>query len=801
VIPPLRSIAESDKLVLTVAATMPSSTVLRGFILQPTYRVESGRPVVHLYGRLEDGRTFLVRDHRLVPHFYVEKSEAGRARELGARWQVPTARITLDGRAVVRIEVPTPADTPPLRDRLTKAGIPTYEADVRFAMRYLIDHRIRGALEIRGEGRPVPGVGVVLEDPELAPADWTPRLAALSMDVETDPSARRLLAISLHGCGVSEVLLLTPSSWSCPEGAHAFPTERDLLAGLCARVRELDPDVLTGWNVVDFDLTVLTRVAGRLGSPLEIGRGPGPLRIRAEGSPRGTRQAIVPGRVVLDGIQLLRRAFIRMDDYSLDTVARTVLGEGKTLAGRGRAEEIMRLFKEDRARLVEYNRTDARLALEILERLHLVELAVERSRLTGLPIDRVASSIAAFDFLYLAELGRRGRVAPSVGAEAEVAEPQAGGHVLAPLPGLYRNVLVLDFKSLYPSLIRTFEIDPLNLLRPGTEAARAEADPIVAPNSAAFARRKGILSELLDEIMPRREEARRAGDAVKSHAIKILMNSFYGVLGTPACRFHDPRLANAITGFGREVLLWCKGRIEAEGRRVLYGDTDSLFVESAVPEPAAARALGERLAVTLNRDLAAHIAQRWRVESRLELVFDRLYLRLCLPAVRHGTAGARKRYAGLVEGPDGGRVVFTGMEAVRGDWTELAKDVQRELYARLFTDRPVEDYLRQIVAELREGRHDDRLVYRKSLRKAPEAYTATTPPHVAAARKMAGKRRGRVAYVITTAGPEPADDRRNPIDYDHYVEKQLRAVAEPVLALLGLDFAQVLGSRKQLSLF
>jgi len=185
VIPPLRSIAESDKLVLTVAATMPSSTVLRGFILQPTYRVESGRPVVHLYGRLEDGRTFLVRDHRLVPHFYVEKSEAGRARELGARWQVPTARITLDGRAVVRIEVPTPADTPPLRDRLTKAGIPTYEADVRFAMRYLIDHRIRGALEIRGEGRPVPGVGVVLEDPELAPADWTPRLAALSMDVET----------------------------------------------------------------------------------------------------------------------------------------------------------------------------------------------------------------------------------------------------------------------------------------------------------------------------------------------------------------------------------------------------------------------------------------------------------------------------------------------------------------------------------------------------------------------------------------------------------------------------------------
>jgi DNA polymerase-2 len=503
--------------------------------------------------------------------------------------------------------------------------------------------------------------------------------------------------------------------------------------------------------------------------------------------------------VVLDGIQLLRGAFVRMDDYGLDAVARAVLGEGKTLAGRGRAEEILRLFEEDRVRLVEYNRTDARLALEVLERLRLVELAVERSRLTGLPVDRVASSIAAFDFLYLSELGRRRIVAPSVRGEADVSEPQAGGHVLEPVPGLFSNVVVLDFKSLYPSLIRTFEIDPRNLVRP--EAGQAEGDPIVAPNGAAFARRKGILGEILDELMPRREEARRAGDAVKSHAIKILMNSFYGVLGTPACRFHDPRLANAITGFGREVLLWCRRRIEADGRRVLYGDTDSLFVETGEKDAAAARALGETLAAGLNRDLARHIAERWRVTSRLELVFDRLYLRLFLPAVRHGTAGARKRYAGLVEAKDGPRVAFTGMEAVRGDWTDLARDVQREIYARLFADQPVLEYLREVVADVRKGRYDDRLVYRKSLRKVPEAYTATTPPHVAAARKMAGKRRGRVAYVITTDGPEPADDRRHPIDHEHYVDKQLRPVAEPVLGLLGQDFADASGSRKQLSLF
>ena len=777
---------------------MPDVSSVRGFILEPTYRVEAGRPVVQLYGRLEDGRTFLVRDDRQTPHFYVDAREADRARAIGARPLSPTDKVTLAGDPVVRVEVETPSDVPPLRERLTRAGIACHEADVRFAMRYLIDRGIRGSLEIRGLARTVPGVGLVFINPEVEPSGWTPTLAVLSVDIETDPRAERLLSIGLHGCGASEVLLLTPAGWRYPEGAIPLPSEKELLAAFCRRVRELDPDVLTGWNVVDFDLTVLARLATRHGVPLELGRGSGALRLRTDLSARGTRRASVPGRVVLDGIFLLRGAFVRMEDYSLDAVARDVLGEGKLLAGHDRAGEILRLFKEDREHLVEYNRTDARLALEILERLQLVPLAVERSRLTGMPLDRVSSSIAAFDFLYLSELGRRRVVAPSV-ARVDAIEPMGGGHVLEPRPGLYTNVIVLDFKSLYPSLIRTFQIDPLNLVRPGSDAP--VGDPIVAPNGAAFARERGILTEMLDTIMPERDAAKSAGNHVKSQAIKILMNSFYGVLGTPACRFYDPRLANAITSFGREVLLWCAARIEAGGRRVLYGDTDSLFVESGEVDEAAARRLGETLPVALTRELAAHISGTWRVESRLELQFERLYLRLCLPALRHGTTGARKRYAGLVKGPEAPRVVFTGMEAVRGDWTGLAKDVQREMFARLFADRPVDEYLRQVVAEVRAGRLDHRLVYRKALRKPPAAYTATTPPHVAAARKMARTTRGRIAYVVTRDGPEPVRDRQSPIDYEHYVEKQVRPVAEPVLALLGLDFSRVVGDDRQLLLF
>jgi DNA polymerase II len=766
---------------------------VRGFILQPSYRVEGERPVVHLYGRLEDGRTFLVRDNRQVPHFYVRAADAERARAMRAKPLAPTGCVTLEGEPVVRVEVATPADAPPLRQRLIQSAIPCYEADVRFAMRFLIDRKIKGALAITGPSRDEPGVGAVFDDPDVAPADWTPRLSVLSFDIETDPRARRLLSIGLHGAGASEVLILSPAGWEVPAGSVPFATEKELLAGFAARVRELDPDILTGWNIVDFDLPVLVRLAQRHRVPLHLGRGPGPVRLRGETG----AQAQVPGRVILDGLYLVRGAFIRLDDYTLDGAAREILGEGKHVAGPDRAEEIQRLFADDRPRFVEYNRTDARLVLDIVQKLHLVELAIERSRLTGMPLDRVSSSIAAFDFLYLSELGPRNVVAPSV--RAVDVESMAGGHVLEPIPGLHRNVAVLDFRSLYPSLIRTFQIDPWNLVR---SPAPAESDVIRAPNGAAFYRRAGILTEMLDEIMPRREAALRAGDAVRSHAIKILMNSFYGVLGTPACRFYDARLANAITSFGKEVLLWCKGRIEASGRRVLYGDTDSLFVESGEVDADAARRWAEALVRDLMTDLGAHIERTWRVTSRLQLQFDRLYLRLYLPALRHGTAGARKRYAGLVHPPGGvPRVVFTGMEAVRGDWTELAKRVQRELYDRLFADQPVNEFLRAIVEDVRAGRSDALLVYRKSLRKDPSAYTATTPPHVAAARQIAGKTKGRVAYVVTVAGPEPADDRRHPLDYEHYVEKQVKAVADPVLALLGLDFARVVGDDRQLSLF
>jgi DNA polymerase-2 len=776
----------------------------RGFILQASYRVVSepdGRraPVVHVYGRLEDGGTFLVRDFRQRPHFYIRADDADRARGIGVPALQTSDQRTFDGAAVCRLEVEAPPDVPGLRDRLHAAGIETFEADVRFAVRYLIERGIKGGCEIEGEAVPGAGITWVFDDPRLAPADVQIEPRVLSFDIETDARGERLLAISLYAPGVDEVLIVDDAGRPMPENATGFAQERAALDAFCARVAEIDPDVITGWNIVDFDLSVLQRIATRLRHPLNLGREPGALRIRKAEGYFGSGNATIPGRLVLDGIDLLRGAFVRMDDYSLDAVAREVLGEGKTIEGDGRERigAILHNYENDLAAFARYARTDARLACGIVERLKLVPLAFARSQLAGMTPDRVAASIASFDFLYLTELERRRIVAPSVrGDDARVHAAQQGGHVLEPVTGLHRNVWVFDFKSLYPSIIRTFNIDPLGYV----SAPSPDADLIDTPGGK-FRREPAILPSMLDELFPRREAAKTAGDSVASNAIKILMNSFYGVLGTPACRFHNPALANAITGQGRELLIWSKQWFEAAGFKVLYGDTDSLFVQSGSDDPAAARDQGPQLATALNTELARYISERWRVPSRLELEFEKLYLKLFLPRVRHGTGGARKRYAGLLDGAGTDNTEFVGMEVVRRDWTALAKQVQRELYQRLFTDQSVDAYLADLVKKVRAGELDDALIYRKNLRKDTDDYTATTPPHVAAARKSTQPLGRLISYVITTAGPEPLDNVQHPLDREHYVVKQVKPVAEPVLTTLGLDFERVIGDNRQLDMY
>jgi DNA polymerase-2 len=766
---------------------------VRGFVLQPTYRIVGGRPEVHLYGTLENGESFLVIDDRARPYFFVPLARIQAITAPGAHVEA-TDLAALDGTPVARVTVQVPSDVPPLRQRLTAAGIPCYEADLRFAYSYLRDRDLRGTIAIDGTWQTEDRIRRVYRNPNLAPADYFPSLRILSLDIETDPKASVLYAIGLAGLGSDRVLIVGPGPL---QGAECFPDERHLLLRFFTLLDELDPDVLTGWNVVDFDLTVLQRLCRRHGIPFRLGRTADEMTIQRDQGFTREGRASVPGRMVLDGLALLRSAFVRLDDYKLETAAQAFLGKGKLMTGAGRGREITDAFLHDRQKLVDYNQRDADLVLEILAHQRLVELAITRSRLTGMQLDRVGASIASIDFRYLAELRRRGRVAPSVTEHPNAMV--AGGAVLDSTPGLFTNILVFDFKSLYPSIIRTFNIDPATYVPP--HAVSAGMDLIHTPNGAAFRREPGILPELVAHLWAERDRARRAGDPLAAQAIKILMNSLYGVLAATTCRFFSPAIANAITLTGQHLIHLAAAEVQHFGHTVIYGDTDSLFVAVDEPDTVRAEARAAELRVAVGDMLVRRLRDEFGVESHLELEYEKCYRRFFMPEVRQGTGGSKKRYAGLLGDGDAAHIEFVGLEAVRRDWTPLARRFQRELLDRVFHDRPVEDFIRHFLVTLRSGELDDLLVYKKAVRKSLADYTKTTPAHVKAARQQTGPPARIIEYVMTDLGPEPADERRGVLDYAHYVEKQIEPIADAVLRFIGLYFADFIGRPRQLELW
>ena len=786
--------------------------VHRGVILQPTYRIHRDHPIIQLYGRLESGRAFLVEDDRFRPYFFVRARDGHQlAGESGVTLR-ETELSNLAGEPVSRVSVQLPGEIRPLRLRLERLGVPSYEADLRFAYRYLMDHALRDCIGIDGHiesegqsGAAAAGAGLVrFRNPDLVSTEAEVELATLSLDLETTPDASAIYSAALVGCGTEEVHLVSSSA---VRGAETYSDETELLVALAGRIRQLDPDLLIGWNVVDFDLRVLSRRFEALKIPTSahsLGRLPGSIRFLGEASFTRPSRAEISGRMVVDGIPLVRDA-MRLADYRLGTVAHAVLGRGKLIDEEApdAAEEITRLYREDREALVAYNLEDARLVADILEHEGLLELARERSRLTGMQLDRVGASIATFDLVYLPDLRRHGAVAPNV-SDSQSNATVTGGSVLEPHPGLARDVAVYDFKSLYPSLMRTFNIDPLALARGRLETAGAA---IVAPNGARLSRQEAILPRILERFMERREAAKQRSDRHADQAIKIMMNSMFGIFAAPACRFFSPELANAITRFGQQTLAWTCEAFAERNVNVIYGDTDSVFVQ--LPEGGARR---EETAEMLRAEVAQEIAERilgeYDVEAQLDLELEKVYSRFLLPRVRGGQGGSKKRYAGWLDDAQGGRLEIVGLESVRRDWPRVARRLQEGMLTRLFRDEEVLPFVREIIAAVRSGELDSELIYSKRIRKGSlDRYTASSPPHVQAARKLEqrlGTKAGPVIhYWIGRSGPEPLLPGEIPpgeIDRKHYVERVLEPVADAILCEVGSSFAEALGEGQQLEL-
>jgi DNA polymerase II len=787
----------------------------QGFILSGSQVLRNNETQLIFQGRLSGGKRFhwTITTPKIV--YFINHHE---------EWTPPDASRketelrSLRGEAVDALYFRNTMEMANARSACAGRNILTYEADVNLVARFLMEHFIHGGVRFNSE--PIEGKGNILyfTDPTVEPSDFKPVLKLLSIDIECSMKAD-LYSISLYGADMSNVLMVAPGNDRSKEnnGYRACKNEREVLEGFFQIVHDYDPDALIGWNVVNFDLQWLSSKCESLRIALNIGTD-GPAMILAPDQGRNQWIARIPGRSVLDGISMVRAAYLQPEDYSLSTVSHEVLGRTKLIekTGREKAEEIDRLFREDKASLARYNLEDAKLVYEIFERLKLTDLALRRSQLTGLALDRVGGSVAAFDFLYLPRLHRRGFVADTNPRPPEDAEPAPGGLVLESTPGFYRNVGVFDFKSLYPSIIRTFKVDPLaanivmNHLPEISDKEEPQGKIVKGPAGLGFAMDYSILPEIIEELWQERDNAKQNRDATLSQAVKIIMNSFYGVLGSPGCRFCDPRLAGTITRIGHWILKSSRKFIEGRGYKVIYGDTDSLFVHLGDEEQMPVKEAGAILAADLNRYLHDDLESRFDVESHLEIQFEKIFLRFFMPTVRGQEKGSKKRYAGLMHGEAGDhKLYFAGMESSRRDWTMLAKEFQADLFSLLFrvdNESTLMDELKELIrsrhSDLYAGKLDNKLMYVKGIHKPLEDYTKNVPPHVRAAKKLESLDSRVVHYVMTKAGPEPVQKRSGaPLDYSHYSEKQLAPVADMVLRFLDVDYSSITGQEKQLKLF
>ena len=215
-------------------------TLFHGFVLQARYRILQNSPIIQVFGKLENGRTFLVEDDREQPFFYIDEDDAEVIKSNRNIRIEPVKSTNLSGGKVLRVLAKTPREIPYIRDRLISDNLNVYEADIPFASRYLMTRGIRGGVSI--QGKPTEFDSLLLFRNPLITSNpcFRPKLRTLSIDIETSPNAKTLFSIAIVGCGIEEVLLVSKRD---VKGAICLPDEKQCIQTFFHRIKELDPDV------------------------------------------------------------------------------------------------------------------------------------------------------------------------------------------------------------------------------------------------------------------------------------------------------------------------------------------------------------------------------------------------------------------------------------------------------------------------------------------------------------------------------------------------------------------------------
>ena len=664
---------------------------MKGYIVDTDYENIEGKTQIKLFGRLENNQSF-VSFHALKPYFFIKKADEKKVKKLLENFKVEDIGFSdFDDNKVIKISSENQTDLNAVSYSIHKMEVDTYEADIKPVQRFLMNNDILRSIEINGDYEPSETVDRVYKNPDIKPVEFKPKLKILSLDTESEKDSGKLYCIGLYSENYEKNFIVSNEKL---KNATSCKNEEECLEKFKKEIIKFDPDIITGWNLIDFDIVYLKDLFKKHKISFNIGRTNDEASVRIESNFFKASTANIPGRQILDALNMIRDPFIQeapsikkaqFNSYTLEDVAQAILKKGKLLKGKDRHKEIDHFYKKEQNKLVEYNIQDCRLAYEIALETKMIDLAIERSQLTGMDLDKITGSIAAFDSLYIREAHKRKLVSPT-NAFGRKDTKITGAYVKLPEAGIYQNVIVLDFKSLYPSILNTFNIDPASHLK------KAEKGAIESPNHEFFKNTEGILPTIIKKLHLAREQAKKEKRELSNYSIKIIMNSFWGVLASPNCRYFDFNMANAITSFARFIIQNTGKEIETHfNKKLIYQDTDSCFIASDLKKDKVL-ALGKEIEGYINNYYEKYVREKFNRKSFLELQFEKHYLSLMFPRLRmkndEENLAAKKRYAGLRLDDGKEDLEIVGLEAIRGDWTEAAGDFQKELLLKTFHEEP-----------------------------------------------------------------------------------------------------------------
>jgi len=799
--------------------------------------IEGKKGIIRLFCKDEKGKTVLVIDSNFKPYFYVEPKQ-GKLNdykkkllkydfEEGKILRVEIVEIEFFGKnkKLLKIIVENPRDIYNIRQEVKEwpENEEEYEYTISFYQRYLIDKQIKPMEWVQIQGEEISDkkyqVDRTIQAKTLKPIDLNKdtkfRVLAFDIEMAEEKGEEKIIMISLVGNdGFKKVL----TTWQekAKEWIEILPDEKTMLERFVETIIKQDPDFLVSYNGDNFDFPKIKDRSEKLKVPIKLGRDKSNIRLVRRGRISSTK---IRGRVhidIFDFIDHILSPSMKTEVLTLDAVAEELLGLKKKDVKWKEIEESWKK-KKGLEQVAEYCLWDSELTLKLSEQILPQIFAI--SSLTGIiPFDAGRYYYSQLDEAYLMRKAfQQNALIPNNPKQEEIMNRRTrptyiGGFVVEPKKGIHSDIIVFDFRSLYPTVIVTHNISPDTL---NCEHLKCKTDNKVPELDHHFCRdRKGFIPRNLEEIIKDRIEVKEKMKKLKKdsldfkrldniqYALKIIANSTYGYLGYVGAKWYCYDCAASAAAFGRFYIHKSIGMIKKEGFEVVYGDTDSVFVIMPKVKKEKLMEETEKFLKKINGQLPGMV----------QLEFRGKYEGGIFVTVKGIKRGAKKRYA-LIDNE--GNLEIRGFETVRRDWCDLAKDIQHEVLRIILQERDSDKavkLVRDTVNRIKQGKTKiEELTIYTQLTKPLSAYEQIGP-HVNVARKL--KKKGRpigegmiVQYIVTkrpgsiTERSEPVEDvKEGEYDPDYYINHQVLPAAMRVLSALGITEQQVLSGRVQAKL-